>query len=364
VIIHNFSSDCVPDLDFGHDGVATIAFPKLPHSERYTITAINAISPARGGGIILVGQTTGGWLVGELAQNGRLDSTFGHGGWTVLPWSGQAAAVLQEPSGKIIVAGEAGAGCCVKEWVSALTSSGTLDEHFGVDGRVGIPSGEDSGVSRLALEPNGDILALTGAGNMGCWDDLVAALTPNGLPVAGFLDNFGTTWRSELVPQGVSTGDLVVRGAGFVLVGTRQQTCVSNTADPTAGGHMAVFDSDGKLETSFATGGVATFSSPMQGEVWAFSAAGGDVLMLGMPAPVQVENSDSTEALDLVALLPNGEVDSRYGAGGRAQVQLASLLNDSPGSFVPVTVAGEGKWIAIVSSTANGKGLQLIRIRS
>jgi hypothetical protein len=102
----------------------------------------------------------------------------------------------------------------------------------------------------------------------------------------------------------------------------------------------------------------------MQGEVWAFSAAGGDVLMLGMPAPVQVENSDSTEALDLVALLPNGELDSRYGAGGRAQVQLASLLNDSPGSFVPVTVAGEGKWIAIVSSTANGKGLQLIRIRS
>src|SRR5271156_6781858 len=149
VIVHAFDTDCTPDPSFGRDGVETIAFPTFPHSEPHAITAINAISPARGGGFILVGQTWDGWLVGRLEQNGRLDPRFGHDGWSVLPWRGQATAVLQVPSGQIIVAGEEGGGCCVKAWVSALTSRGALDSHFGVHGRVQIPSGEDSGVGPL-----------------------------------------------------------------------------------------------------------------------------------------------------------------------------------------------------------------------
>ena len=58
-----------------------------------------------------------------------------------------------------------------------------------------LPTGEDSGVEALALEPNGDILAKVGYGNMGCWGVGLAMLTPSGRPAPLFAKRLEGFWH-------------------------------------------------------------------------------------------------------------------------------------------------------------------------
>ena len=121
---------------------------------------------------------------GKVTPQGKTDLSFGHEGWSVLPFGGEVESVVQEPSGGIAIAGgNGGGGCCSTNWIAALSSAGRLETPFGAGGREELPTGEDSGVGGLVLEPNGDILAPVGYGNMGCWGMSLEMLAPTGRPV-------------------------------------------------------------------------------------------------------------------------------------------------------------------------------------
>jgi hypothetical protein len=94
--------DQVQDSAFGDNGVDRLSFGGRDFS-------VAAAIPALGGGTILAGQSTSGWLVARIDASGRLDPAFGKGGWTVLPWPGGASAVAQAPSGEIVLGGPGGA---------------------------------------------------------------------------------------------------------------------------------------------------------------------------------------------------------------------------------------------------------------
>ena len=65
-----------------------------------------------------------------------VDPTFGHGGWTVLPFRGVVTAVIQARSGRIFIGGDnGGGGCCTLNWAAALSARGQLDRGFGRRGR-------------------------------------------------------------------------------------------------------------------------------------------------------------------------------------------------------------------------------------
>ncbi len=349
-----FTSDCSPDRAFGSDGVERLVFGGQ-------VFSIAAAVPAPGGGMILAGSTAKGWLVARLDARGRLDPTFGSGGWTVLPWPGGVSAVAVTPSGDIVLGGSQGGGCCVREWVGELNAGGGIVSEFGSGGRAPIPVyRDDSGITRVWVAPDGDVFALTSGGNMGCWGISISALTPSGSPVPSFQSNFTAAMR-RVSPSGVFVGDVIVRPAGFLLLGTEQSACVTSLSSRTAQGRVVAFQLDGKLESRFGANGEASFASPMAQPVWALPRGNGGFVMAAAPVFIQF-NPHARAELSFFDFSADGTVDHAFGKDGVADVRLPYLSQSLPASAVPITVATNGKVAALVTSTASGKALRLIQL--
>jgi hypothetical protein len=349
-----FTSDCSPDRAFGSHGVERLVLGGQ-------VFSIDAAIPVPGGGTILAGSTARGWLVVRLDARGRLDPTFGSGGWTVLPWPGSVSAIALTPSGDIVLGGSQGGGCCVREWVGELNAGGGVVSEFGSGGRTPVPvSGDDSGITRVWVEPDGDIFALTSGGNMGCWGISVAALTSSGSPVPSFRSNFTAAMR-RVSPSGIFVGDVVARSTDFLLLGTEQSTCVTSLSNRTAHGRVAAFQLNGKLESRFAANGEASFSSPMAQPVWALPRNNGGFVMAAAPVAIQFSPHARAE-LSFYDFSANGTIDRAFGKHGVADVQLPYLSQAFPASAVPVTLATNGAVSALVTSTASGQALRLVQL--
>jgi len=345
-----FTPRCAPDKAFGDNGVERLAFGDQ------TVT-IAAVISAPGGGAILAGGATSGSLVARIDANGRLDPAFGRDGWTVLPWLDSASAVTETPSGDIVVGGSQGGGCCVQAWVGELSARGAIVRQFGSAGRSSIPVyRDDSGVGRVAVEPDGDILALVVGGNMGNWGVSVTALTSSGSPVRSFQRSFNAGMK-RVLPSGIFVGDLVVRHGGFLLVGTGQNHSVTNVPDPSATGRVIAFQPDGKLDSGFGTDGEASFRSPMAQSVWALPRLDGRLLMAAVPPVIQAgERTQAT--IRLVEISANGRIDDAFGDHGVAQLHLrhVSLF------YAVIAAATNGRVSVFTASTAGTRVLQLTQI--
>jgi hypothetical protein len=350
-MVHAFTSSCAPDPAFGDNGVERLA---LGGEDLSVASAI----PARHGGAILVGRSGRGWLVARIEASGRLDPAFGKGGWTVLPWPGGASAVAQAPTGDIVVGGSVYGRCCQQEWVGELNERGALVGRFGPGGRVRIPvSLEYSSITRVAVEPGGDILALSVGGQTGIWGVTVSALTADGSPLPWFQRNFSAAVEHAL-PSQIYVGDLVVDRHGFLLVGTGQGGAGTDVPSPRATGHIVAFQPDGSLDASFAGRGEARFSALLEDPLWALPQLDGGMLVVGM-TPVLQAAAQVRAHLNLVDISKDGTVDRGYGHDGVDQFQLP-FVGQSPASFVPVSVTTNGQVSSVVTSTADGRALKLV----
>ena len=156
----SFSGDGRATVDFGHrlsDGVHGLAF-------------------GRGGRIVLAGSSGKRGAaprisVARLLANGRLDRSFGAGGRRLTRpgrFGGYARAVVQQPDGRIVVAGRVfdDRRLDTSAWVLARYGrGGALDRSFGRGGLVvsDFSTGADW-VGALAVQRNGRIVA---AGSVG-----------------------------------------------------------------------------------------------------------------------------------------------------------------------------------------------------
>ncbi|MGA3217997.1 MAG: hypothetical protein ABSE77_02790 [Acidimicrobiales bacterium] len=347
--VHAFTPGCVPDTSFGQGGSEQLSY----EGRDFTI---NAAAPAVGGGLVLAGQTNSadqigtGWLVAHLGPSGRLDPSFGVGGWAELPWSGGASAVDQEPSGRIVFAGTQGSGCCEHEWVGELSPRGALVSGFGIAGRTSLTvTRDDSGAGQVAVEPDGEILVVTGGGNMGCWGVTVSALTASGSPVPSFQQHF----NAAMGAQTTFVGSLVVHDGGFLLAGTGQAGCVENAPSPTAVGRIIAFGPSGGLDRSFGTDGQVRFSSPMEDPVWALAQQDGGLLVAGVAVSFQ-PNAQSPLTLNLLRFSAKGHLDPGYGHGGVAELQLQHL---SPSAAIT-----NGRLNAVVCSSTTRNAFWLTEL--
>jgi hypothetical protein len=341
-IADEFTPACTPDHAFGQGGTEHLSFG----GQAFTISAAIA---APGGKTLLAGSTAKGWLVARIDANGRLDAAFGSGGSTVLPWPGSVSAIALTSSGTIVLGGTAGGGCCVREWVGELTRDGALIHGFGNGGRTAIPVYlDDSGIGRVWAAPDGEILALSGGGNMGCWGTYVSALTSGGRPVPGFQSTFNAAMH-RVLPSQVFVADVIIRPTGFLLVGTDQDTCVSTVPDRTAQGRIIAFQLNGKLT------GTSTFASAMTEPAWALPRSNGGFVLVTSAPVVQV----SPHARASLTLLT-------FSAAGRHQgtvvVPLPYVSQSFPAEAIPVTITTNGRVTSVVTSNATGKALRLIQL--
>jgi uncharacterized delta-60 repeat protein len=101
--------------------------------------------------------------------DGTLDSAFGTGGRVYGPPDTcciYSTALIIQPDGNIVIAGNAGAAFILRRY----TPNGSPDRTFGSDGQVVTPldSYATAGVSYLALQPDGKLLAGGGADHISC----------------------------------------------------------------------------------------------------------------------------------------------------------------------------------------------------
>ncbi|HTU78973.1 MAG TPA: hypothetical protein VMF09_09465 [Solirubrobacteraceae bacterium] len=352
---------CALDHEFGADGAATITIPSSlrpahPEATGPEGLVIDVVAARNGGGAIVAGSYRGGWVVGEVTSRGRLDPTFARGGWSVLPFEGGVTAVLQEPSGRIIIAGNQHAsGCCTVNWAAALSARGRLEHAFGRAGRVELPTGESSGIERMAFEPNGDILVKVGHGNMGCWGTSLAMLTPSGQPVPLFAERLSQFWQGLGLHAFV--GDVYVEGEGFTLAGTGQKPCYDEPpgSKAPATGLLARFRPDGELD-----GPTIRFPSRMYGTVNAFRD-GGDTLLVEYPY-------SETGQVTVTARRANGALDPRFGSLGRVEIHIPERSREARATLEILKAApGEISLVATLSEYSEpppeAPEVKLIRLR-
>jgi hypothetical protein len=357
-VLHSVTRECAPHREFGNEGAATITIssrlqPTHPASGGFPPDGLwlSAVAPRKGGGAIVAGTYGGEWVVGEVTRRGQVDPSFGNGGWTVLPFRGEVTAIVQQPSGRIVIGGDnGGGGCCNLNWAAAVSVRGQLDKGFGMGGRAELPTGEDSGVEALALEPNGDILAKVGYGNMGCWGVALAMLRPSGRPVPLFEKRLSQFWHA--LNLGAFVGDVHIDGEGFTLTGTGQRPCAEGPSfsAPSATGLMTRFRTDGHPISR-----TIRFPSRMYGDVRAFDD-GADTLVVEWPY------ADPTR-LTVMARRPDGSVDSRFGNRGRAQIRTPwSGRNAALETTVSITDATP-RAIVLIATRSGSNQLQIIRVR-
>jgi hypothetical protein len=355
VVLRSITSSCAANGEFGNEGAASITIPsglRPPSSKAPQLGFpaqgiwVNVVVRKSGGGAIVAGVYEDDWVVGELTARGTVDQAFGTHGWTVMPFRGEVSAILQEPSGRIVIAGDnGGGGCCNVNWAAALSEDGRLEDGFGEHGRAALPTGEDSGVEALALEPNGDILANVGYGNMGCWGLAPAMLTPSGAPEPMFAKRLQQFWDSQRF--GAFVGDIYVDGDGFTLLGTGQKPCAASPSysAPSATGLIAHFRTDGAL-----TGPAVRFPSRLDGSA--------KVLRDGRDAIVATSRYADPSPLTLTALRRDGSTDPRFGSHGQARILIHATLDTT----VAITQASPAEIVAIATDYGHDQ-LQLIRVR-
>jgi hypothetical protein len=351
VVLYAVTPTCTPNLAFGQQGVATLApaapAPKarLPNGALAGLQ-IYVVAPATAGGALLAGSYNGHSIVGEITAQGKPDPSFGNAGWTVLPYGEQVESIVQEPSGQIAIGDSSGSGCCVSNWMVSLSSTGQLDTAFGIGGREELPSGEDSGVGTPILEPNGDILAPVGYGNMGCWGTSLEMLAPTGQSVPLFAQRLRRFWQT--LHLGAFVGDVYANGPGFTVIGTGQQPCYGATSSRSATGLIAHFAADGQQ-----IGQTIRFPSPMVGSFQAFPD-GKDTLI------AEATYANSTR-LTIEALRPDGSLDKGFADNGDARIRTPWRgQNATLQTMVSISEASPGR-IVVVAQDA-GTQIQLTRL--
>ncbi len=255
-----FNPDGSLDNTFGSGGIDTFSF--FEGMARSMVVQTD--------GKILLGGTdyTGNSSshIMRLNTDGSVDSTFGINGrmrYQLGPADSDIFKLILQTDGKIIACGYVRQSNDYRMSVARINVAGTIDSAFGTNGLAVADSGNSFGYA-VALQADGKILAV-GEGSNGVNDDaLIMRWNAD-----GSLDNsFGVNGRLQFP---VSTQEDEIRGvavdtSGKILVGgtTRIPTNYMNA-------FVARLNSDGSFDNSFGTSGIAisSLNGVYGAEIWA-----------------------------------------------------------------------------------------------
>jgi uncharacterized delta-60 repeat protein len=240
------------------------------------------------------------------ANSGSLDPTFGSGGYSTVSLGSlaEASAVVVQPDGMIVAAGEANVNGTNVIISTRMTSAGSLDPSYGTGGIVTVGIHGSAGVGSgagLALQSDGKIV-MGGEGRNGTGGPISFAavrLLPNGSLDPSF-GNGGVT-TVPIGPEAIANAVVIQPDGKIVLGGTALV------------GHnefAAVrLNADGTIDTSFGTNGVSTLSQ--DAAAWGLVLQPDGKLVLGG----QTDYNTNQEFM-AARLNPDGALDTTFGSGG------------------------------------------------
>lgn len=364
------------DLDPSFDGDGRLI---LPLDGTPTVTLVQP-----DGKIVLVGYgNSGNFNVHRLNQDGSLDGSFGGDGTAAADFGGNdsAYAAALQPDGRIVLAGASQTPDAHRGAVARFDPDGSLDQTFDAGGADGdgrkLLSGLDSAAAVL-VDPGGRIVLAGQSGShfgilrlngSGAHDGtefepapieytsyaIAAALAPSGrIVLAGAANAFGSPgWRTAIAvyePGGAL--DKTFAGTGKRTLGPGAPSPAEKVLVQPDGKILVAGDSGaaetrmlvtrveaaGTVDASFGAGGTATADFAGQEDLGdAILAPDGRIFLVG------VAESISVYAFAVARLTPGGMLDTRFGDGGLTTVSFGPPNLGYSGALQPdgkLVVAG------------------------
>jgi uncharacterized delta-60 repeat protein len=351
------------DLDptFGAGGRVLTDFPASSIDATWS-TALQS----HGGIVTLSGGVGNGTRLSRYTADGVLDTTFGAGGSTTVPFPVATLAVRAD--NRIVLAGAADANSVR---IARYTAGGQVDTTFGGgDGEVvqpyfGGPLSTVKSISKLLIEPNSNRIYLAGTALRDTYDFALAAFNEDGSRYDFFgndgqYNTFADFGHVDLLNDAAlaPNGDIVAVGSWTV----------SDSHHPYYAGDYAVvrWDQSGIPVSSFGGTGTGTGRTTVQFGVGqdpdslfdtaqsvTFDAAG-NIVVAGRSYDAE---NDGPFVTSVARLTPGGALDATFSPGGaegdgRA---LLSLTDNSFDTVNTVAVLPAGK-ILIGSAVPGGSG--------
>ena len=318
------------DTSFDGNGKKTINFGGTD--------AANAVLVQPDGRIVVAGDgaAPSSFCVARLRANGAFDTTFGSGGRRKIDFGGAneslRGAALQ-PDGKIVLAG----GSDGQVAVARLNPSGSLDTTFSGDGKKLFSWGAISEATSVLVLPNGKILLAGFSGPEG-GNIQVARLNANGA-----LDNtFGTGGKAPVDFGGDDFGLAMARQANGRIVVAGQSSA--------GGAVVARLRASGTLDPDFGVNGRVTLP-------------GGGIARAVLVQPdrqiVVAGNASGSAMMTVTRLHPNGSSDITFDGDGTATIDFGSLA-DLAGDAV---LQPDGK-IVVAGSTQADEDVAIARLNA
>jgi uncharacterized delta-60 repeat protein len=325
--------DGSPDASFGTGGVVSTNVGGS-NASGFGATAVAVTGDGR---IVAVGYQAGGGIrMGRYNADGSVDSSFSSGGASTLPAGGVGLHVLADGS---MLTGFAVYADASTIGVAHVTANGALDPSFGLQGLAQVSFGRGNSLKGFAVQPDGKIV-LVGAtsGSNGLPVFAVARLTSSGT-----LDStFGVNGKLTLsfLSRESDAASVVVQSDGKILVaGT------SWPSPFTASFAVARLNSDGSLDSTFGTGGKVTTSFLPDSACcdlggYVLLQSDGKIVVVGSADTAQTTHSDFV----VIRYNPNGSLDTSFGVGGKAFASFTTAVSFAAVARVTgagITVAGE-----------------------
>jgi uncharacterized delta-60 repeat protein len=284
--------------------------------------------------------------VSRLNSDGSIDSSFGTDGIAQLSVSqGQGlgtAEVAVQADGKIVIiesgnaSGVSGSSSSLI-FVVRLNSDGTLDTTFNGTGeeQISIGSGVDPVVNAIATQPDGKIV-LAGTAN----NDFFAARLTTSLTLDTTFNNKGY----QVVPV-VIQGSAQKAAANAVAIASSGEIVLAGTANvgiTSSDFAIAALNSDGSLNSSFGSGGVATVDfQPIDGYFSMANAvaiqSNGEIVVAGSSQLPSIMN------MAVARLTADGTLDTSFDGNGLQTVAFTNpSYNDNASAVNAVAIQTDG----------------------
>ena len=258
-------------------------------------------------------------------QNGTLDSSFGSGGKvnTTFPFSAGISGISKiaiQPNGKIVAVGSTYGTGFYDFALARYNIDGSLDSTFGTQGLVATDFfGEYDSINSLALQTDGKIVV---GGAVSKMDSFFQNRTDFGLArynVDGTLDSsFGVSGSviGDFTESRVVNGIDIRSDGKLIMVGG---VSISNQSSI----FITRRNTDGSLDTSFGSNGTVTYPS-LTGVilgVGAFATQSDGKIVLGGPS---VDGLHSYYSLAMARINVDGSLDTSFGSAGLAKIDFGS----------------------------------------
>lgn len=307
LVLARHLSDGTPDRNFGNDGIVRLAL--IPGAG-----ILNVLFALQNDGRVVVFGTLerqGEWVLffARLWPDGRLDTTFGAGGTTIvnlLAGDDEAHALAVQPDGKIVATARVIHGFNdYKEVVLRLTASGALDPTFGLGGMV---VAGPMAFRSVLVQQDGSVVV---GGDDRSERALIARYCSDGTVDSSFgVDGFVTIaieTASYSQIHGLALqpdGKVVAAGmAEFAIKGRRSM--------------VARIDQGGNLDVTFNGG------KPHVTGVGLTEAVHSDSVAIQPDAKI-VASSYGGSAFNVIRYLPGGRLDADFGENGKVTTEFAA----------------------------------------